>query len=234
MLQRDLLVTLHLRVRIVVPAVLKVKVRRRREQLRERGWHTEEEENAFRSRGHKPRIDSGGSERDLELFDAPPAWYMQRSPSLQRRGAGMGEVMEPPILDEGIELDEEIEKEEAEAVAEAEAEAASCRDENEMEDDDDDNETSILMDPGRATSLQRRWLQAMSEGKDEFVARRFDRYVARCSWMHGLWLINTVHRINQYFDGKCTDDEILFRAEISRRQLREVLHLYDEYVGIRH
>src|SRR6266478_3424894 len=41
-----------------------------------------------------------------------------------------------------------------------------------------------------------------------------------------------VHRINQYFDGKCTDDEILFRAEISRRQLREVLHVYGEYVGV--
>jgi hypothetical protein len=39
-------------------------------------------------------------------------------------------------------------------------------------------------------------------------------------------------RINQYFDGKCTDDEILFRAEIPRSQLREVLHMYDEYVGI--
>jgi len=39
-------------------------------------------------------------------------------------------------------------------------------------------------------------------------------------------------RINQYFDGKCTDEEILFRAEISRRQLREVLHVYDEYVGV--
>src|SRR5229473_3135973 len=42
----------------------------------------------------------------------------------------------------------------------------------------------------------------------------------------------TFNRINQYFDGKCTDDEILFRAEISRRQLREVLHVYDEYVGV--
>jgi hypothetical protein len=37
-------------------------------------------------------------------------------------------------------------------------------------------------------------------------------------------------RINQYFDGNKTDDEILFRAEISRKQLREVLHQYDEYV----
>ena len=39
-------------------------------------------------------------------------------------------------------------------------------------------------------------------------------------------------RINQYFDGKRTDDEILFRAEITRKQLREVLHHYDEYVRL--
>ena len=39
-------------------------------------------------------------------------------------------------------------------------------------------------------------------------------------------------RINQYFDGKKSDDEILYRAEISRKQLREVLRHYDEYVGI--
>lgn len=39
-------------------------------------------------------------------------------------------------------------------------------------------------------------------------------------------------RINQYFDGKKTDDEILHRAEISRKQLREVLHHYEEYVSL--
>ena len=39
-------------------------------------------------------------------------------------------------------------------------------------------------------------------------------------------------RINQYFDGKKSDDEILYRAEISRKQLREVLRHYEEYVGI--
>ena len=38
-------------------------------------------------------------------------------------------------------------------------------------------------------------------------------------------------RINQHFDGKRTDDEILYRAEISRKQLREVLHHYEEYVS---
>lgn len=40
-----------------------------------------------------------------------------------------------------------------------------------------------------------------------------------------------VHRINQYFDGKCTDDEILYSADISRKDLREVLHHYEEYVS---
>lgn len=39
-------------------------------------------------------------------------------------------------------------------------------------------------------------------------------------------------RINQFFDGKCTDDEILYRADIKRRQLREVLQQYDKYVGV--
>lgn len=43
-------------------------------------------------------------------------------------------------------------------------------------------------------------------------------------------LFDLSRRINQYFDGKRTDDEILYRAEISRKQLREVLHHYEEYV----
>lgn len=40
-----------------------------------------------------------------------------------------------------------------------------------------------------------------------------------------------LRRINQYFDGKRTDDEILYRAEINRKQLREVLRNYEEYVS---
>lgn len=42
---------------------------------------------------------------------------------------------------------------------------------------------------------------------------------------------SSVFRINQFFDGKKTDDEILYRAGITRKQLREVLHHYDEYVS---
>lgn len=208
MLQRDLLVALHLRVRIVVPASLKARVRHRREGLRKNRWHTGVDD-AFRTRRrHRARTDSGGSEGDFGLFDEPP-WYTRRAPGSQHNGSSIHEVIEPPILEEGIELDEEIDGEDEESADEADA--ASHREEEEEEEEEDDNETSMLADPGRATAVQRRWLQAMSEGKDELVTRRFDQ-------------------INQYFDGKCTDDEILFRAEISRRQLREVLHVYDEYL----
>lgn len=38
-------------------------------------------------------------------------------------------------------------------------------------------------------------------------------------------------RINQYFNGRCTDSEILFKADITRKQLRELLHQYEEYVS---
>jgi len=209
MLQRDLLVTLHLRVRIVVPASLKARIRRRREELRENRWHTRVD-GGFRTRRHRTRTDSGGSEGDFGLFDEP-SWYTRRGPGTQHNRTGVRELIEPPILEEGIELDEEIDgdddddDDDDESSAES-AEVASCREEEEEEEEDGDNETSILADPGRATAVQRRWLQAISEGKDELVTRRFDQ-------------------INQYFDGKCTDEEILFRAEISRRQLREVLDL---------
>jgi hypothetical protein len=175
MLQRDLLVTLHLRVRIVVPASLKARVRRRREELREGGWHRRLEDDEFGTRGHKARTDSGGSEDDFRLFDAPLPWYTRRRPGSQQSSASIGEVIEPPILEEGIELDEEIEDDEAEVAADVER--ASHREDEEVEYEDDDNQTSILADPGRATAVQREWLQAMSEGKDELVSRRFDQFV---------------------------------------------------------
>lgn len=39
-----------------------------------------------------------------------------------------------------------------------------------------------------------------------------------------------ISRLYVYFDGKKTTDEIIFRTEMSRRHLREVLHEFEEYV----
>jgi hypothetical protein len=41
--------------------------------------------------------------------------------------------------------------------------------------DNDKNSPSIISDPARATPMQRRWLSAMSEGKDPYVAKRFEQ-----------------------------------------------------------
>ncbi|KAL1687260.1 nitrogen permease regulator of amino acid transport activity 3-domain-containing protein [Schizophyllum commune] len=79
------------------------------------------------------------------------------------------------------------------------------------EEDEEGGAASIITDPSQATPLQQLWLATMSEGKNEHIAHRFAH-------------------INQYFDGKMTDDEILYRAEITRKQLREVLHVYEEYL----
>lgn len=38
---------------------------------------------------------------------------------------------------------------------------------------EDTLEPSMISDPGTASPLERKWLAAMSEGKDEYIARRF-------------------------------------------------------------
>ncbi|KIY73207.1 hypothetical protein CYLTODRAFT_342484 [Cylindrobasidium torrendii FP15055 ss-10] len=76
---------------------------------------------------------------------------------------------------------------------------------------EDDPMYSIIPDPGRANKRQTRWLIAMSDGKEKHIVDRFNQ-------------------ILQYFDGKHTDDEILFKAEIPRKGLRQILHHYDEYL----
>ncbi|KZT50583.1 hypothetical protein CALCODRAFT_179584 [Calocera cornea HHB12733] len=77
--------------------------------------------------------------------------------------------------------------------------------------DESDLSPSIIVDPGRATKVERRWLDEMGRGKDHRVVDLFERLLP-------------------YFDGKTTMDEILYRTEVGRRELREVLHRFDPYV----
>jgi hypothetical protein len=43
---------------------------------------------------------------------------------------------------------------------------------------------------------------------------------------------NSYYRLRKYFDGKTTADEILYREEITRRELREVIHHFDAHVSL--
>ncbi|KAF5392037.1 hypothetical protein D9757_003212 [Collybiopsis confluens] len=273
MLKQDMLIVLHLRIRIVVTPDVKRVVREMREQGRRRRMSTNKvrggggngNENGSRrtsmssigaevnvrkrwrtktkmkkTRGRvalRSNLDDGvydeqSSGHGVSWLALSPKSAREYSRNGRRGGASSdseGSKLSELILDDDDDEDEDQDQEgedkrgEEEAVddddeddqgriSESVGEKGDLGEEVEEEEEaGSENEPSMINDPGRATPLQRRWLNAMSQGKDPMIKRRFDL-------------------INQYFDGKRTDDEILYRAEITKRQLREVLHHYDEFL----
>jgi hypothetical protein len=223
MLKRDMLITLHLRIRIVATVELK---RRVKEQHRE--------SKIVQKLG---KINPSGrmqadSVRDAQSSNGSPRnpFHLVRNPlrfarRISSNESGHSEISELNFQEEDI-------------IDRPDYPGESANSNSELDEEDSGWDTtedhlgpSMINDPGKATPMQRRWLSAMSEGIEPAVAKRFERYVAPYdSWVRGL--TRGFSSINQYFDGKRSDDEILYRADISRRQLREVLHHYDEYVSI--
>ncbi|KAI3604810.1 protein rmd11 [Moniliophthora roreri] len=192
MLKRDMLTTLHLRIRIVATAQLKAHVRSTRAKARA-------EKRAKPRQGRK-------SERDW--LNLPPAGGDEEEE--QKRHLQRGHSVDSELSELVLESDGQDEYSTGGDYVEG-MESSDGREDSGWETAEDESIASIINDPGRATPLQRRWLSAMSVGKDPRIARRFEL-------------------INQYFDGTRTDDEILYKADITRKQLREVLHHYDEYL----
>lgn len=225
MLKKDLLVTLHLRIRVVVPSELKARVRkewgrkragakRRREIRRKLGTYISFEDeksnkySAFTGRGRRRKpvlLDDEEDKKETdemstlgdELFEESqsPPWLSLSPKSIRqstRRGSSgldprpiLADLTEPPIAEEtgDLELDNEDEDEEVD-VEESEPGRGEDFDleigEIEFETKEgekDDSVSSIIVDPGRATYKERQWLEAMLEGKDSVVARRFQQYV---------------------------------------------------------
>ncbi|KAI0635609.1 nitrogen permease regulator of amino acid transport activity 3-domain-containing protein [Trametes polyzona] len=225
MLKRDLLIRLHLRIRIIATEQLKKRVREQWEERRARRRSRSRARSIAggreRSRGASFDGDrrGGSSEKvgqSLEtVTESSPVEYWvslspktarkqtrQRSPGSRSRSKSKERSAEDKEEDEKPdELDEELLSSSADEAKWIEY----------FQNGGNDNIPSMISDPARATPLERRWLAAMCEGKDPDIAKRFER-------------------IHQYFDGKCSDDEILYRAEITRKQLREVLHHYEEYL----
>ncbi|KAK2463453.1 hypothetical protein APHAL10511_004539 [Amanita phalloides] len=214
MLERDLIITLHLRIRLVATRELKTRVRHRRQEalMRKSGWT---------KKGY------GTDSQRLEELDLDTT-YMIAQPTSSfpwlslspksgkryispRRLSSTENRREPTTL----EIENRLRGRFRDQVFFDDEDEDGCSSldggDSGWESSEDSLVPTVIEDPGRATPLQRRWLSVMSEGKDPQIAKRFAV-------------------LNQYFDGKRTDDEILYSAEISRKQLREVLHHYDEYV----
>ncbi|EIW84116.1 hypothetical protein CONPUDRAFT_142545 [Coniophora puteana RWD-64-598 SS2] len=197
MLKRDLLYALHLHIRVIAPSELKIRVRYTHERKMQRliGMHPR-----GRSNSRKISAASHGISQYLKEEMSRRVnhqWYSRRLLSSDSRHNNPADLSASLFTEE---------------------EEYAIDDDEESDDDnidwgpsEDCQYPSLISDPATASPLERKWLNAMSEGKPQYIKKRFDL-------------------INQYFDGKKADDEILYRAEISRKQLREVLHHYEDYL----
>ncbi|KAF9446305.1 hypothetical protein P691DRAFT_761748 [Macrolepiota fuliginosa MF-IS2] len=215
MLKHDLLITLHLRIRIVATPDLKLRVQLQREKILARKKARLRGRGRKGSRSHEDDLDPQGL--GLTTFPHPGLPWLSLSPKKPNNRLPSADSSRSGISELVIREDEEefyVDDDYGDygngLIEGSETDMNDVNDSS-WEGDSERHSPSIISDPARATPLQRRWLSAMSEGKDPYIAKRFEQ-------------------INQYFDGSRSDDEILYRAEISRKQLREVLHHYEEYL----
>lgn len=161
MLKHDLLCTLHLHVRIIATSELKVRVREAHERKVERLGGRQ-------VRGRRPsKLLEPESLTDMRPGNPGIPW-LSLSPKSARRYSRH-------IPSTELELGSEV----SGSYADKEKD-----DEDVTEESDEDNigwgtaedtiSPSMIGDPGTASPLERRWLAAMSEGKDEYIARRFE------------------------------------------------------------
>jgi len=177
MLKRDMLVALHLRIRLVATSELKARVK----DERNRKLAGIRRDFARRDDGSNPRLtsqhDDTASEEELSpnALSKNPTFFL--SPTTTRKFArskdsdrsGISELDFPGEGVDGI-------------VDDTPGSGVDSNSEPDEEDSgwdttEDHVGPSMINDPGKATPMQRRWLSAMSEGKTPAIARRFERYI---------------------------------------------------------
>ncbi|CAL1716895.1 unnamed protein product [Somion occarium] len=221
LLKHDLLISLHLYIRIVATHEMKDNMALKRSRaLEKRRKDFESCSDDGPSDAGEKLMQMGAKEipRDKGAVSesSPVDYWVSMSPkSARRQTRHLSPAPAPPhpqddhstsqgpssVSEKGYgDMDEEDEEEDPEEAIFREFDASYG-----------DIRPTIITEPGRATALENIWLAIMSEGKDPQIVSRFQQ-------------------INQYFNGKCSEDEILYRADITRKQLREVLHEYEEYL----
>ena len=171
MLKRDMLVTLHLRIRLVATRELKLRVKAQRDYK----LNHKVGKSSFAGRGRAHRdlddLDEEDVNPDSTTFYLSPHAARRFTRRISSPASGKSEISE---LDFGNDdrSGHKIESDESEF----EEEEDSGWDTSE-----DHFWPSMINDPGKATPMQRRWLSAMSEGKDPVITKRFELYVLGAS-----------------------------------------------------
>lgn len=197
MLKRDLLITLHLRVRVIATPELKERVRLRRDldvarrgRVRARSFATSGQGALDNSDiGLKPRRDS--ESKGSEGPDGSPVdYWMSMSPKSARAQARRTSPVARGFRHNrslSLMFHSQSGYSEKDGVDEGE-------DDGLFDEDTDlpfsvgtdlkhagwnDAGPTIIPDPARADAVERLWLSAMCDGKSPYIARRFEQYVTR-------------------------------------------------------
>jgi nitrogen permease regulator 3-like protein len=195
MLKRDLLITLHLRVRIVVTPELKEKVRVRRESALARHGRIRSSSLSVAGRAaqdlmggvrNKERRDSESKGSDA-ADSSPVDYWVSMSPKHARAQARkMSPVVRNVRRDRSLSLvynsnqpdGDVVEEEDYDAFFDEDLDLPASVGANVLHLEEETGAT-IIPDPGRADAAERLWLSAMSDDKAPYIARRFEQYVAQ-------------------------------------------------------
>jgi hypothetical protein len=172
MLKRDLLITLHLRIRVVASADLKLRVRKSRDIKRAtNGKSGSSRERVSFEVGGNPLGHDSDAEGILEPMGGIN--WLSLSPKSARRHTRL-----LPSVDSGTSRN-------GESALDNDSYEYGFEDEREADDSDEADVgwgskedtlwPSMISDPGRATPLQRKWLSAMSDDMEEYIASRFEQ-----------------------------------------------------------
>jgi hypothetical protein len=168
MLKRDMVVALHLRVRLVATSDLKARVKDERNRKMR----------YFARRGH-PRStsqdDSTVNAKELSPNTLSKNSTFFLSPKTARRFARSKDSDRSGIS--ALDFRGADETEEDRPESEVDSNSEPDEEDSGWDTTEDHVGPSMIDDPGKATPMQRRWLCAMSEGKAFAIARRFEKYV---------------------------------------------------------
>jgi hypothetical protein len=174
MLERDLIITLHLRIRLVATRELKMRVRHRRK-------HTLIGKSSWSRKGHETHFQRL-EELDLDttyMLTQPTSSFpwLPPSPKNARKYTRRLSSTESRRELTALEFDSRRRGKLRDQVFfdDEDEDGGSSLDgaDSGWESSEDSPAATVIDDPGRATPLQRRWLSAMSEGKEPQIAKRF-------------------------------------------------------------
>lgn len=175
MLKRNMLITLHLRIRIVVTQDLKSRVKNERESYMTSRSALGNTPSSHNSNSHKGKASvpesAAGSTRYPSFFFSPKTAHRisRRVSSIDSEKSGISE------LDFYAAEKQQFHQPQHQSTLTDSSNSEIDEDDSGWDTTEDHLWPSVITDPGKATPMQRRWLSAMSEGKDPVIAKRFEQ-----------------------------------------------------------